>query len=158
MLHQTVVSVPQPGVGWETLRRGIYAGPGAWLKQLVLVFTIACILTCAYLWQSSAIAELEADTLRTRRALRQLEQDNVALMVQVAQWNRPAYIEEQAQRHGMVTGRLPVVIEVPWPTVAEETRPMAGPLGAEMTAWGRWLLGDTDSPTPAPPQAAAWVR
>jgi hypothetical protein len=109
-------------VTWRALRiRGIhdslFAGPNAWLKQLVLLFTIACLLTCAYLWQSSAIAAIQKDTRRAETESIELERANVALMVQVAQWNSPAYIKEKA-RQGKLTPasdglNRPQVIEVP---------------------------------------------
>ncbi|GEM_PF-1219046 len=158
MLHQTVVSTPHAGIGWGTLRKGLFVGPGAWLAQLVLVFTIACILACAYLWQSTAIAEIEADTARTRRALQQLEQENVALMVQVAQWNSPAYIEERARRNGWVPAATPIILETPLPTVAEEPQSTADWVLAEIVALWHQLLDNAAEPVLGLPQAAAWMR
>lgn len=151
MLNRSAVSTPLPrtragsALGtasvWEALRRGLYAGPNAWLKQLVFIFAIACALTCIYLWQSSIIAAIQKDTAETRRALNQLERDNVALMLQVAQWNSPNYIQERARRSGLITERAAVTLEVPLPAAT----PAAAPAGAdavlaEATAWWRYLV------------------
>lgn len=151
MLNRTVVSLPMPKArpgsaegtasSWGALRRGLYTGPHAWLKQLVLGFIIACALTCVYLWQSSNLAAIQKDTGATRRALERLERDNVALMLQVAQLNSPAYIQERARRSGLTTERTTVVLEVPRPTATPTTaQPIAEAVLAEATALWRSLM------------------
>ena len=151
MLNRTAVSTPLPrargAIGGTSiggaLRQGLYAGPNAWLKQLVLIFAIACALTCVYLWQSSAIAALQKDTNETQRALKQLERENVALMLQVAQRNSPSYIQERARRSGLITERAVMVLEVPLPMA---TPPAGAAVGdamlAEATAWWRFLMAE----------------
>lgn len=144
MLNRTAVSTPLPHVRratgetsiWGALRQGLYAGPNAWLKQLVLIFAIACAVTCVYLWQSSIIAALQKETNETQRALRQLERENVALMLQVAQRNSPNYIQERARRSGLITERAAVVMEVPLPAATPPAALAGGDaILAEATAW-----------------------
>lgn len=167
MLNQTVVSPPAArarsggalGIGsaWTALRVGLYAGPHAWLKQLVLIFTIACVLMCAYLWQSSALAALQKDTRETQRAVAQLERDNVALMLQVAQWHNPAYIQDKARRSGLTTERAALVLEVPLPTATPApTRPIAEVVLAEATTWWRQLMAGFSGSAAAIAPAAAF--
>lgn len=149
MLNRTVVSAPLPRVAWGALRNSLFAGPNAWLKQLVLVFTIACLLTCAYLWQSSAIAAIQKDTLRTQAQSTQLERANVALMLQVAQWNSPAYIREKARQGKLIPAPAPLVIEAPIAPAAAPAGRATDPAVAQAALLWRQLRAQIAEPADA---------
>ena len=51
------------------LLRGVLAGPNAWLMQLTLIAVVVSLLACAYLWQSSALRDIQKDTRQTERML-----------------------------------------------------------------------------------------
>jgi hypothetical protein len=158
MLNRTVVSAPLPRVTWGALRNSLFAGPNAWLKQLVLIFTIACLLTCAYLWQSSAIAAIQKDTLRTQYKSTQLERENVALMLQVAQWNHPGYVKEKARLAKLTPAPVPLVIEAPSAPSAGQAGPAPDPAVAQATILWRQLMEHVAEPTTAVARAAAGLR
>jgi len=125
---------------WSALRNSLFAGPNAWLKQIVLVFTIACILTCVHLWQSSLIAAIQKDTLRTDAQSAVLERTNVALMLQVAQWNHPAYVKEKARQGRLTPAPAPLVIEVPIANDAAQANTLTDPALAQAARlWRRFM-------------------
>src|SRR5512137_2688417 len=105
MLNRTSLTTPGMRLNWGALLRGVLAGPNAWLMQLTLIAVVVSLLACAYLWQSSALRDIQKDTRKIEEKLTDLERENVALMLQVTQWNAPAYIEEKARREGMVPGQ-----------------------------------------------------
>ena len=108
MLNRTSLTTPGMRLNWGALLRGVLAGPNAWLMQLTLIAVVVSLLACAYLWQSSALRDIQKDTRQTERMLTTLEHENVSLMLQLAKWNAPAYIEERARKEGMVPGQTPL--------------------------------------------------
>jgi ABC-type nickel/cobalt efflux system permease component RcnA len=136
-------------VTWGALRNSLFAGPNAWLKQLVLVFTIACLLTCAYLWQSSAIAAIQKDTRRAEVKSAQLERTNVVLMLQVAQWNSPAHIREKARQGKLTPAPAPLVIEAPIAPAAAPAGRATDPAVAQAAILWRQLLAQIAEPADA---------
>ncbi|MEJ5199299.1 MAG: septum formation initiator family protein [Anaerolineae bacterium] len=155
MLHRTTVARPLGGVSWGPLPKGLVATPSAWLIQLVLLFAATCLLACVYLWQSSAVAEIAKDTRRTEAAIARLERENVALMVQVARWNHPAYIEEQARKQGLAPASAPLALEVPVVTPTP-TRPSPA-LSAARSVW-RQFMDRLPRPAASIADTAAWIR
>ncbi|MCX7671812.1 MAG: septum formation initiator family protein [Anaerolineae bacterium] len=137
MLHRTTVARPLGGANWGPLPGKLVAAPGAWLIQLALLFAATCLLACIYLWQSSAVADIERDTRRVENSIAQLEHKNVALMVQVARWNHPAYIEEQARKQGLVPAAAPLALEV---LVAAPTSTVRSPVvHAASSIWRQFM-------------------
>jgi|YNPNPStandDraft_1061719.scaffolds.fasta_scaffold41852_3 cell division protein FtsL len=137
MLHRTTVARPLGGASWGPLQRGLASVPSAWLIQLALLFAAVCLLACIYLWQSSIVAEIQKDTARTEAAIVRLERENAALMVQVARWNHPAYIEEQARKQGLVPASAPVVLEVPVPAQVPADRSSVS--SSLLSAWRQFV-------------------
>ncbi len=155
MLHRTTVAQPLGGVGWGPLPRGLVSMPSAWLIQLALLFAATCLLACVYLWQSSSVADIQKDTKRTEAAIARLERENVALMVQVARWNHPAYIEEQARTQGLAPAPAPLALEVPASASApDEPSPV---LHAARSIW-RQFMAHAPRPTTSVTDTAAWPR
>ena len=153
MLNHTTISTPLPRVA--SLHKNLFAGPYAWLAQVVVIFVIGCLLACVYLWQSSAISDIQDQTQQIEAKSGQLEHDNVALMLQVAQWNRPDYIADKARQLGLVAGQTPVVMKIPLTTHAPE---------AAITVFdnvaGLWqqLIERMPEASSVMVQAAAWMR
>ena len=147
-------STPAMRMNWSALLRGLLAGPNAWLMQLTLIAVVVSLLACVYLWQSSAIRDLQTDTLSIQQQSSDLERENVALMLQVARWNNPAYIEEKARQQGMVPGQAPLVLQVP--NHAQATPQAGSSLGSFTSRWQHLI---DRIPRSAPViQVAAWMR
>jgi cell division protein FtsL len=154
MLNRTSLTTPGMRLNWGALLRGVLAGPNAWLMQLTLIAVVVSLLACAYLWQSSALRDIQKDTRQTDEKLMDLERENVALMLQVTQWNAPAYIEEKARREGMVPGQTPLAMQVPNPA-QPAPQPHSG-MGDAASPWQQ-LISRVPRPA-AVLQAAAWIR
>lgn len=153
MLNRTSLTTPGMRLNWGALLRGVLAGPNAWLMQLTLIAVVGSLLACAYLWQSSALRDIQNDTRQTDRMVTTLERENVSLMLQVAKWNAPAYIEEKARQEGMVPGQTPLVMQVPKPS-----RPVPQPrtwMGNAALSWQQLIRS---VPRPAAAILAAWTR
>jgi cell division protein FtsL len=153
MLNRTSLTTPGMRLNWGALLRGVLAGPNAWLMQLTLIAVVVSLLACAYLWQSSALRDIQKDTRQTERMLTTLERENVSLMLQVAKWNAPAYIEEKARREGMVPGQTPLAMQVPKPT-----QPVPQPHSWMGDAASRWQQLINSVPRPAVTILAAWIH
>jgi hypothetical protein len=154
MLNRSSLTTPAVRSNWGAALRSLLAGPNAWLMHLILIAVAASLLACAYLWLSSALRDIQRDTRETEQALIDLERQNVALMLQVAQWNAPAYIEERARREGMAPGQTPLVMQVPNPlAIAPRARSGAGDFASQ---WQQWLA--TGPGPTAVIQTAAWMR
>ena len=154
MLNRTSLTTPALRLNWGALLRGLLAGPNAWLMQLTLIAVVVSLLACAYLWQSSALRDIQKDTRQTEQKLTDLEHQNVSLMLQVTQWNAPAYIEEKARREGMVPGQTPLAMQVPNPA-----QPASQPHSGMDDLGSRWQELINRVPRPAAViQAATWMR
>ena len=154
MLNRTSLTTPALRLNWGALLRGLLAGPNAWLMQLTLIAVVVSLLACAYLWQSSALRDIQKDSRQTEQEVTDLERQNVSLMLQVAQWNAPAYIEEKARREGMVPGQTPLAMQVPNPAQpAPQARSGMGDLAS------RWQQLISRVPRPAAViQPATWIH
>lgn len=137
MLHRTTAVRPLGGVNWGPLQDGLVSAPSAWLIQLALLCAAISLLACVYLWQSSIVAEIQKDTARTAAAITRLEHENAALMVQVARWHHPAYIEEQARKQGLVPASAPLVLEVP--VAAAAPAPRSSVADTLLSAWRQFV-------------------
>ena len=65
------------------------------------------------MWQSSIVSAIQKDTNEIQGKSDDLELKNVALMLQLAQWDNPAYIEQKAREQGLQPGQKPLVMSVP---------------------------------------------
>jgi cell division protein FtsL len=118
----TAPSMPA-GLEWDALRNDLSAGTLAWLLQFLVVLVLVCAATCVYLWQTSTISDSTTQVRDMQVELRDLERSNVTLMLQVAQWNSPPYIEQEARKQGMAPGQVPQFVQVPFeidPTAASQ--------------------------------------
>jgi hypothetical protein len=146
MLNRTVVTPSLPGVTWAAWRKRLLTGPDGWLMQLVILFTIICLLACVYLWQSSAISEIQQDSARTEAASTELERTNVGLMIQVASWNSPEYIEAKARQAALKAGGAPLTLVVP---LAAPPARQQDPALAEIERRWQQLISRLPRPTAA---------
>ena len=154
MLNRSSLTTPALRLNWGALLRGLLAGPNAWLMQLTLIAVVISLLACVYLWQSSALRDIQKDTRNTEQELTGLERQNVSLMLQVAQWNAPAYIEDKARREGMVPGQTPLAMQVP--NYAKPAPQARSGMGDVASRW-RQLISRVPRPA-AVIQVAAWIR
>ena len=154
MLNRTSLTTPGMRLNWGALLRGALAGPNAWLMQLTLIAVVVSLLACAYLWQSSALRDIQTDTRQTERMVTTLEHENVSLMLQVAKWNAPAYIEEKARKEGMVPGQTPLAMQVPKPT---QPAPQPHSWMGDATSRLQQLISSVPRPA-AVIQTAIWMR
>jgi len=155
MLNRSSLTSPaELRLNWGALLQVLLAGPNAWLMQLTLIAVVVSLLACVYLWQSSALRDLQRDTRNTEEMVTDLERQNVSLMLQVAKWNAPAYIEDKARREGMVPGQPPLAMQVP--NLVQSARQARSDMDDMASRWQQLI-----SPLPRPVaviQAAAWMR
>ena len=95
---------------WGTQLR---VGPTSGLIRFIIILVAICALANVYLWQASLIAATRSDAMELRGQLTDLEQENVALMLQLARWNSPSFIEERAQELGLRNVSAPMRIALP---------------------------------------------
>lgn len=100
MLHR-----PASAPVWSPLRRiaarvGVVAGPSAGLLRYVLIAAVLCTIGCVYIWQVNELSNIHERTLNLQWQARQLEQKNVVLSIQLAQWNSPAYVDQRSIEQG----------------------------------------------------------
>lgn len=131
MLNRTSIPTPNARTAWGAVLRGLFAGPSAWLIRLALITVVVSLLMCVYLWQVTTIQDIETDTRDIQQKIDQLEHDNVTLMLQLAQWNHPAFIERTARQQGLTPGKAPLVMHVP--LAAEPRGP--GEATTDVPAW-----------------------
>ena len=153
MLNRTSISTPDSRVTWGVTAKGLLAGPSAWLIQLAVIAVVICLLTCVYLWQSSTISQIERDTQQTTQKIDELEHTNVALMLQLAALNQPAYIEHAAREQGLAPGKTPLVMQVP---VAATAASASASAPAEAPLWQR-LVSRLSQP-PMLIHFQTWIR
>jgi hypothetical protein len=78
--------------GW----RGLWAGPNSALLKYILIVGILAAVGCLYFVQMNNLTDIYQATLRLERQAQTLEQTNIDLARQWAQWNTPSYIEQKA--------------------------------------------------------------
>jgi hypothetical protein len=118
------------------------ASPAFTLLRFLAVIVMLSALACLYFWQLSNIATIRNDTVDLQAQIRDLEHNNAALMLQVAAWNRPDYIQNRANALGLVSAGQPVYMQMPsTPSVAgPAARPAA--LGSGQAPWWQQLAGE----------------
>ncbi len=120
MLNQTTANTATffPRGGLTHRLAQLRAGPISGLLRFIALLLAICALASLYLWQASIVASLQDQVAEFEGRMVILDRENTALMLQVAQWNAPAYIEEEARRLGLREGQAP--LRVPLPPVADE--------------------------------------
>jgi hypothetical protein len=148
MLNRIAANLPlslphsRPG-SWQ---HELFAGSAAWLPKLVAFLVAGCILTSVYLWQASTISMMQTKARQLQYEAALLEQENVALMLQVAQWNSPNYIEEKASEQGLRDAPPPIYVQIR--PAAEPAVTNAEPAAGGQALWRRltgWLPGSNRS-------------
>jgi hypothetical protein len=102
MLHRpTSAPVWSP---WRSLtdRFGALTGPYSGLFRFVFIAAVLSAVGCLYLWQVNNLSNLHEQTLRLERQASALEQQNVVLAEQLAQWNSPDQVDKRSTQQGYV--------------------------------------------------------
>ncbi len=102
MLHR-----PTTAPAWSPARRlaerlGALAGPSSGLLRYVLIAALLAAIGCLYLWQVNDLSTLHEKTVELQWQARTLEQQNVVLAEQLAQWSSPAYVDRHSAEQGYV--------------------------------------------------------
>jgi cell division protein FtsL len=126
-------------------RRILLTEPISQLLRYILGLMLLCAVACLYLWQTTTVSTIRQHTASLRREAIRLEEENVALMLQVATWDSPARVAKEAAALGMVPSTGLVYARLP-----------AGgdPVGSKPTS-GQPGSAPTDRPVSPP---AAWWR
>jgi hypothetical protein len=80
--------------------------------RFLILLAILCGLACLYVWQANTISALREVTQTIRAEVKVIERQNVSLMLEYAQYDRPARIEAQSSQAGMVAGQTPVRVQL----------------------------------------------
>jgi hypothetical protein len=89
------------------------ASPTWRLLRFLLALGVLSGLYGLYVWQASTITVIQKETVRLGEQVGRAEQENVALMLQVAAWNRPDYVESKASALGMVQSPQSAFVQAP---------------------------------------------
>jgi hypothetical protein len=133
----------------------LFSGSASWLPRLVALLIVGCMLTSVYLWQASAISTMRTEAMQLRHKAALLERENASLMLQVARWNSPGYIETKAIEQGLRDAPPPIRVRVV-PTAEPGENTNNGPttilaLWQRLTAWppGAGISSDATKTTQA---------
>lgn len=122
--------------------RTLIAEPTWGLLRFLVILILISGITCVYLWQASTISVIRDDVASLREQLKAQERQNVALMLQLAQWNSPSYIEAEAKRQGLVPAPAPIHVQIAPRPVTGEREMGPHPNLAATTPWDQgmtWL-------------------
>ncbi len=92
-----------------TDRLGALTGPFSGLLRYVLIAAVLTAIGCLYLWQVNNLSTLHEETLKLQGQAKVLEQQNVGLAEQLAQWNSPAYVDKRSAELGYVAAPKRVI-------------------------------------------------
>lgn len=102
MLHRpTPAPVLSPG-RWLNDRLRAFTGPSSGLLRFVLIAAVLTAIFSLYLWQVNDLSTLHDNTVTLQGQAYTLEQQNVVLAQQLAQWNAPTYVDERSTQQGYV--------------------------------------------------------
>ncbi len=136
MLNETtVVRVPVRHTTAEWL-----GAPARNLLQFLAVVCFLCAVACLYFSEANTIAGIRNNTLRLNAQAASLERENSALMVEVASWNRPAYIQSKADTLKLVPAAQPTYVQVPSPQAPVQA--VAEPRSADLATWWQSLANE----------------
>jgi hypothetical protein len=131
----TVVRAPARHTTAEWL-----GAPARNLLQFLAVVCFLCAVACLYFSEANTIAGIRNDTLRLNAQAAALERENSALMVQVAAWNRPAYIQSKADALNLIPAAKPTYVQVPSPQAPVQAVPE--PRSADPATWWQSLVNE----------------
>jgi hypothetical protein len=100
-------------VRWLTDRLGALTGPFSGLLRYVLIAAILAAIGCLYLWQVNDLSTLHEKTLELQGQASVLEQQNVGLAEQLAQWNSPAYVDKRSAELGYAAASKRIIAAPP---------------------------------------------
>jgi hypothetical protein len=105
---------PTAAPGWSPARRltqrlGALTGPSSTLLRFVLVAAMLAAVACVYLWQVNELSNIHDATDALQLKARQLEEKNVALAEQLAQWSAPDYVDKLSTERGYVAAPQHVI-------------------------------------------------
>ena len=80
------------------------------LLRFLGILVAISFLTSLYVWQASTISELDHQTAIINAQNAQLEQTTVELMLELAQWEGPSYIDKTTVVLGMEDGKPPIYV------------------------------------------------
>ncbi len=112
MLRTTTSGTLAPS-RWADRRSSLFARQAAMARRYVFLVVILSALGCLYLWQVNMITDLRVQTQDLREQAKGIEGGNADLMQQLAQWESPAYIEQQALAAGWRPADAPTYVQVP---------------------------------------------
>jgi hypothetical protein len=113
-------------VRWLTDRLGALTGPFSGLLRYVLIAAVLTAIGCLYLWQVNDLSTLHEKTLKLQSEARVLEQENVGLAQQLAQWNSPAYVEKRSAELGYAAASKRTIAAPPGAEPIAAAAPVAG--------------------------------
>lgn len=140
MLDRSSIPAPLTGTAGDSIRQAILTGPTSGLIRLTAILVVVSALTCVYLWQASQVAALNSKIVTVRAQTAKVEREYAQLILDVAKWCSPAYIEQKAAEMGLVVRSLATRVAVPGAT--EAPQPATPDLTASGGLWERlrsWL-------------------
>jgi hypothetical protein len=93
--------------------RTISTRQAAMVRRYVFLVIVLSALGCLYLWQINVITDLRQQTKALQAKAESIEGANAALMEQLARWESPAYIEQQALAAGWRPADAPIYVQLP---------------------------------------------
>ncbi len=112
-------SAPQQSASIGIPKRGTVAGSdqtvaaASALLRFLILLVILSGLTCLYVWQANSILAIKGRTQVMMGEIQDLDRENVRLMLEYSRWDAPSYIEEASSESGMVTGQVPLRVQLP---------------------------------------------
>ena len=112
MLDRAVASSTWAPSRWSDWRRSLSARQAAMVRRYVLFVFLLSALGCLYLWQLNTITDLRQDTDLLLKKAEDIEGSNAVLMEQLAKWESPAYVEQQARARGWHKADAPMIVQI----------------------------------------------
>ncbi|MCX7707848.1 MAG: septum formation initiator family protein [Anaerolineae bacterium] len=112
MLNRTVSSpISWPLARWRLWQRSLHAEIN--LARYLLFVLVICALACVYYWQASEMRKLQEETAALEEKAYLLEQENIRLAGQLAQWSSPAYVEKRMREEGYIPAPMVLRVQLP---------------------------------------------
>ncbi len=103
-------SAGSSAAGDQAGSRGRLSAPARQLLRFLLVVIFFCGVACLYFAQLSEITAIRRDTTALGQEALRYEQANAALMLDVAAWNRPDYVQSRAGGLGLGPAGRPAYV------------------------------------------------
>jgi hypothetical protein len=115
MLNRAISSPTLAPSRWS----GLSIRQAATVRRYVLMVVILSTLGCIYLWQVNLITNLREGTQLMLDQAEEIEGANAPLMQQLAQWESPSHIEQEANAAGWQRADTPIYVQVPYAAEAQ---------------------------------------